>query len=287
MAVAFAVTKAGLFSTKARADLTNVVIYVILPCNIFSSFHKGITPETLRQCAIVLVAALALQLFYMLLNRIMYVRFPPEQRIVVQYATMVNNAGFMGLPVIESVFGDIGLLYGAIALIPLRVSMWTAGLSLFTRTDRRQSLKAVATHPCIWAVILGFAYALSPLELPAFLSGTIEMVGNCTTVLTMFIVGSILSGVDPKNMLDKRCLYYSFFRLLAIPALAFGVLTLLKVDPLTTGVVALSSAMPAATMTAMLAEKYGKDSVFASKLVFISTILSMVTLPLIAAFLTR
>jgi len=285
--VAFAVTKAGLFSSKARTDLTNVVIYVILPCNIFSSFHKGITPETLRQCVIVLVAALALQLFYIILNKILYFKFPPEQRIVVQYATMVNNAGFLGLPVIESVFGEIGLLYGAIALIPLRVSMWTVGLSLFTKADKRQSLITVATHPCIWAVILGFIYALSSFELPAFLSGTIEMVGNCTTVLTMFIVGSILSGVDPKNMVDKRCLFYSFFRLIAIPAITFGVLTLLRVDMLTKGVVALSSAMPAATMTAMLAEKYGKDSAFASKLVFISTILSMVTLPLIAAFLTR
>ena len=286
MALAFIITRAGLFSSKARVDLTNVIIYLILPCNIFASFHKGITPETLRQCAIVLIAAFALQIFYMILNRLLYNKFPLGQRTVVQYATMVNNAGFMGLPVIESVFGDVGLLYGAIVLIPIRVFMWTSGLSLFTKTDKKQSFKTVATHPCIWAVILGFAYALSSFELPEVLSGTIVMIGNCTMVLTMFIIGSILSEVKPREMLDLRCLYYSFIRLIAIPAITFGALTLLRVDPLTSGVVTLSASMPAATTTAMLAEKYGKDSAFASKLVFISTILSMVTLPIIAGFLT-
>jgi len=268
-------------------DLTNIIIYVVLPCNVFSSFHKGLTPETLRQCVIVLVAAFGLQVFYIILNKILYIKFKPEQRIVVQYATIVNNAGFMGLPVIESVYGDIGLLYGAIVLIPIRIFMWTAGLSLFTKAEKWKSVKTVATHPCIWAVILGFVYAFSSFELPTFLSGTILMIGNNTTVLTMFVVGSILSEVSPKEILDKGCLYYSFFRLLIIPAITFGVLTLLRVDTFTTGVVTLSSAMPAATTTAMLAEKYGKDSPFASKLIFISTILSMVTLPIMAGFLTR
>ena len=287
MVMGFIITKCGYFSSKSRVDLTNFVIYAVLPCNIFSSFHKGLTPEILRQCVIVLIAAFALQIFYIVLNKVLYLRFPPERRIVVQYATIVNNAGFMGLPVIESVYGDTGLLFGAIVLIPIRIFMWTAGLSLFVKTDKKQSFKVVATHPCIWAVILGFPYALSSFELPVFLSGTIVMIGNCTMVLTMFIVGSILSEVNPKDILDKGCMYYSFFRLIVIPAIIFGVLTLLRVDSFTSGVVTLSSAMPAATTTAMLADKYGKDSAFASKLIFISTILSMVTLPIIAGFLTR
>ena len=285
--VGYIVSKAGFFSQKTRSDMTNIVIYVILPCNIFASFHKGLTPDTIRQCIVVLIASFGLQFFYIILNKFLYIKFTPERRIVLQYGTMVNNASFIGLPVISSVFGPTGVLYGSIILIPIRIFMWTIGLSLYSKSDNRQMVKQIATHPCIWAVILGFIYAFTPIELPVFLSGTITTVGNCITTLTMLIVGSILSDVNPRNLLDKGCFYYSFFRLIAIPAVVFCVMTLLKADTLTTGVVVLSSAMPAATTTAILAEKYGKDSEFASKTVFTSTILSMVTLPLIAEILTR
>ena len=286
VAVGFGVTKAGIFSQKTRADVTNIVIYVILPCNIFSSFHKGLSAETLRQCAVVLFAALGLQLLYIVLNRLLYIKFPLERRVVIQYATIVNNASFMGLPVIGSVFGPIGVLYGSIVLIPMRIFMWTAGLSLFTKTDNKQRIKLLATHPCIWAVIFGFAFAFTPVELPEFLSSAIVAVGSCTMALSMIVVGSILSEVDLKHILDKDCFYYSIIRLIIVPAIVFGTLTLLNVDPTTNGVVVLSSAMPAAVTTAMLAEKYNQDYAFASKTIFTSTILSLVTLPIIAVLLT-
>ena len=287
IAIGFSVTKAGMFSSKARADMTNLVIYIILPCNIFTSFHKGISPETLMQCVVVLLAALGLQFLYMILNKVLYVRFRQERRIVVQYATIVNNASFIGLPLLESVYGEIGLLYGSIILIPMRVFMWTAGLSLFTKAEKKQRIKVVVTHPCIWAVFLGFGYIFAPFELPAFLYGTITAIGNCNLAMSMVIIGSILSEADLKQIADKDCLYYSFFRLIAIPAILYGALALLRADPQTTGAVVLSSAMPAAATTAMLAEKYGKDSVFATKTVFTSTIISMVTLPVIALLLTK
>jgi predicted permease len=282
MAVGYALTKKGVLSAKARGEVTNVVIYFILPCNIFTSFHKGITRETLIGCAVVLLIAFCAQLMYVALNKILYRRFGEGRRVVMQYATICNNAGFMGLPVIESVFGETGLLYGAVALIPIRVFMWTAGLSLFTKTDLRAKIKTLATHPCIWAVVLGFAYALLPVELPGFAIGAMGALGGCTTAFSMMIVGSILSEVELRGLLDGACFYYSAIRLLAIPALIFGVLTLLRVDGLVTGVAVLSSAMPAATTTAMLAAKYARDAKFAAKLIFVSTVLSLVTLPVAA-----
>ena len=285
--IGFCVTKAGLLSQKTRSDITDLVLYIILPCNIFSAFHKGVSPEVLRQSIVVLIAAFGMQLIYMILNRILYNRIPQERRIVLQYATITNNAGFMGLPVIESVFGQTGLLYGAIVLIPLRIFMWTAGLSLFTKADKKQRIKIVATHPCIWAVLLGFAYLFVPFELPVFISDMFSFIGGSVTLLTMLIVGSILSEVNPKDVIDKDCFFYSFIRLIAIPAVLYCALTLLRIDHLATGVIVLSSAMPAAVMTAMLADKYGKDSAFASKTVFVSTIISMVTLPIIAVLLTQ
>jgi predicted permease len=285
VALGFFAAKKGIFSPEVRRDMTNVVIYIVLPCNIFHSFETSLSPDKLMQCAVVFIIAIGAQLLYMLINKFAYIKIPPERRIVMQYATIVNNASFMGLPVIDSVFGTTGILYGSIVLVPIRLFMWTSGLSLFTKTEKKQQFRSLATHPCIWAVILGFAYLFSPVRLPDFLSSTINVVGSCTTFLSMFIVGSILSEVDFRTILDKTCFYYSFIRLIAIPAIIYIVLTLIGIDQIVTGVSVLSSAMPAATMTAMLSAKYGRDSVFASKLIFVSTLLSLVTLPIIAAVL--
>jgi len=286
IATGYFITRAGMLSVKTRVDLTNVVIYIVMPCNIFGAFHKGITPEILLQCLVVLGASFGLQILAFILNKILYIKIPPERRVVMKYATIVNNAAFIGLPIIGAVYGSMGVLYGSIMLIPMRIAMWTSGLSLFTRMDKKESVKVIATNPCIWAVFVGLAYVFVPYELPEFLANAIKLVGDCVTVFPMLIVGSILYGVKPKEVLSLQLFYYSFFRLAVIPAVMFGALTLLRVPPLVLSVVVLSSAMPAALTTAMLAEKYGQDSAFASKLIFVSTVLSMVSLPAITTLLT-
>ena len=287
LATGFGITKAGAMSKKTRADLTDIVLYVVLPCSIFSSFHKGTPPEILKQCVIVVIAAFGLQLLYFVVNRLAYIKIRQERRVVLQYATIVNNAAFIGLPVIGAVLGPTGVLYGSVALIPMRIFMWTMGLALFTDMELKQRLKVLATHPCIWAVILGFVYIFLPFELPAFLTDTIATVAACTTVLPMFVVGSILSDVAPKDVLNIDCLYYSLFRLVIIPSIVMGVMILLHIDPLVTGVIVLLAAMPSSTTSVMLAEKYGQDSNFAAKTIIVSTILSIITLPLIAEAMKR
>jgi len=286
MAAGFLFTKMGMFSAKTRGDLTNIVIYLVLPCNIFGSFHKGISPEILRQCVVVLFVSFGMHLLYFILSKVLYIHFKPEKRVVAQYATIINNSGFMGLPVMDAVFGQTGLLYGSVVLIPMRVFMWTAGLSLFTKAETGQKVKTLATHPCIWAVILGFAYIFAPFELPLFIRNSISAIGGCTTALSMLVIGSILTGVDPRSVKDIDCFYYTLFRLIVIPAIVFGALLLLKVDPLVTGVAVLASAMPSAVVSALLAEKYGQDTAFASKIILVSTTLSIITLPVISMVLT-
>ena len=197
---------------------------------------------------------------------------------------MVNMA--VASPLSLSIFGPTGLMYASVALLPIRLFMWSAGLSLYTSTTKKQVLKTLATHPCIIAVFVGFALMLSGLQLPAFLNDTIDSLGNCCTALSMVVIGAILSDVDPRTVLEPAVLYYVVIRLIAIPAFLFGVLWLLKVDALVTGIIVILSAMPAGSTTAMLAQKYDQDPEFASKMVFLSTLASLITLPLWAMVLT-
>jgi len=281
----FALSKVGLFPSGTRADLSNLVIYVFMPCNVFSSFTKGLTPDMLLQGLTILLAASGLQLLAFLLNKVLYRKIPPERQVILKYTTMVNNAGFMGLPVLGAVYGSAGVFYGSIFLIPVRIVIWTAGISMFTKVDRGTSIRKMLTHPCMLAVFAGFAYSFAPFDFPGFLYDAIKWIGETTRVLPMMIVGSILSEVRVREVVDKTCLYFSFVRLIAIPAIMFGALFIIKPEPLLIGVAVLMAAMPSPIISVLFAEKYGKDKEFASKTVFVSTLLSIITLPLIATAL--
>ena len=286
VAIGYLLSKLGMLVLVTRKQLTDLVIYVILPCNIVESFQVDLTHDLLISAGIVLVLGFAAQGLYALLNLFLYRRFDARRQINLKYGTICSNAGFMGLPLSLSIFGPTGLMYASVALLPIRLFMWSAGLSLYTSTTKKQVLKTLATHPCIIAVFVGFALMLSGLQLPAFLNDTINSLGNCCTALSMVVIGAILSDVDPRTVLEPAVLYYVVIRLIAIPAFLFGVLWLLKVDALVTGIIVILSAMPAGSTTAMLAQKYDQDPEFASKMVFLSTLASLITLPLWAMVLT-
>ena len=286
VAIGYLLSKLGMLVLVTRKQLTDLVIYVILPCNIVESFQVDLTHDLLISAGIVLVLGFAAQGLYALLNLFLYRRFDSRRQINLKYGTICSNAGFMGLPLSLAIFGPTGLMYASVALLPIRLFMWSAGLSLYTSTTKKQVLKTLATHPCIIAVFVGFALMLSGLQLPAFLNDTIDSLGNCCTALSMVVIGAILSDVDPRTVLEPAVLYYVVIRLIAIPAVLFGVLWLLKVDALVTGIIVILSAMPAGSTTAMLAQKYAPDPGVASKRVFLATRVSLVTLPLLALLLT-
>ncbi|MEI7668336.1 MAG: AEC family transporter, partial [Erysipelotrichaceae bacterium] len=261
--------------------ITDIILYIILPANIIVSFNMEMNTEILKQSATILIIAFSIQIVYLILNRFMYLGFDHSKAIIMKYGTICTNATFMGLPIIQSVFGASGLLYATVALIPMRVFMWTSGLSLFTKTSKKKALLTMITHPAILAVVLGFILMSFQLKLPIFINSTLIALSNCMTALSMILIGSILGQVNFKHLVDKSILYYTFLRLIMLPAFIYLILYLLKVNPIIIGVTVLMAAMPAGLTTAMLAQKYNQDALYASKLIFISTLLSLFTLPLL------
>jgi predicted permease len=185
----------------------------------------------------------------------------------------------------SGVFGGEGMLYASIALIPLRIFMWSSGLSLFTKTDAKTTVKTLVTHPCIIAVAVGFAVLFGPYRMPGFLSSAINSVGNCTTAVSMILIGSILSEIDIKTVFEKSIFYFSFIRLILIPLSVFFILKLMRLDPLLIGVSVLLAAMSAGSTTAILAAKYDADAEYASKNIFVSTVFSLITIPALTLLL--
>lgn len=273
--------KTNILTGEAKETLTDLVIYLILPCNIINSFRIEFNLEILKNFMVVIIVAVAIQVLCMILSKLLYKKEPSGRRKVLQYATLVSNAGFMGNPIAEGVFGAGGLMYASIYLIPQRIVMWSAGLACFTESeDRKTVIKKIVTHPCIVAVYMGLFLMFTQLELPRFLSTTIQSLGACTTSISMLLIGTILADVDMKDIVSIPVLRYTLIRLLVIPLIAYIGCRICHVDPLVTGVSVLLAAMPAGSTTAILASKYDGDYEFATKCVVFSTLMTLVSVPL-------
>ena len=280
--VGIAVRRFKVLPESARDVLTDLVIYIALPCNLAYAFRVDVDQTLVRGMAAIFAGAWLIQGVSWILSRLLYNHYPGPAKKVLQYATVCSNGGFLGNPVAESVFGSTGLMYASIFLIPQRIFMWSAGISLFTQApDRKSLIKKVATHPCIIAVYIGLILMVAKPSLPAALDKTIISLGNCTTPLSMLMVGMILADMkDYRSLFAWDVIRYTIIRLLVLPGIMFLGCRLCGLDSMVTGVSVLMTAMPAACMSTVLAAKYHGDVLFASKCVVFSTAMTLVTLPL-------
>lgn len=177
--------------------------------------------------------------------------------------------------------------HASIYLIPQRIMMWSAGISCFTGTKGKQVIKKVLTHPCIVAVIIGVVLLIFQVRLPGGIEKTLRYSSNCTTALSMIVIGNILAEVQASEILERDCLWFCLIRLIVFLAVVLLVCRLLGLDELVTEVSVVLAGMPAATTTAILAAKYDGDAHFAVKIVFLSTVLSLVTVPVLCMVMTR
>ena len=276
--------KTRMVDERARLSITDIILCVFLPCNILASFFDA-EPSQLPSLGIMLMISVGILALSFALSMALYKRAGAEQKKVLIYATLISNASLLGNPVIESIYGLEGLTYVAAYLAPLRVGVWTVGLAIFT--GGKGSWKKVIFHPCLVATYLGLLVMVTQFTPPLLISRLAFSLGSCTTPVSMIIVGCILATVDPRKILTRLTVYFTFIRLVFIPFLVMGIMLVLRPDPIVSGISVILCAMPAGATTSMLADKYGGDSELASKIIFITTLLSVITAPLLAWLLER
>ena len=286
MAVGYYCRKVNIFSDEMRAKLTDFTVMITLPCMVFKSFLMEFSMDALIQGGVALLIASIMAVVALIAGNLLYNRFVPREKCIMQYGTLVTNSGFAGLPIVGGAFGDEGLFLGSLFIIPTRILMWSAGISLFTTGGTRwERTKKVLTNPSIIAVGLGLVWMVFQLPLPGFLRSAVGNLGNCTSPLAMALVGAILADVPLRGIWEPKALYLAAVRQIVLPVILLVALKGLSLDPLTVGVSVTLSGMPIGSTTAILAQKYGADAEFGSKCVFISTVTSLITVPVLTLFL--
>lgn len=281
MGIGVILRKKNIITKEGKTVLTDLVINLILPCNIITAFCIPMDRSVLIAEMEIFIISVLIQIFCTLISGVLYRKVPKGKRMVLQYATVCSNAGFLGNPVAEGLYGSLGLLYASVYLIPQRIVMWSAGVSYFTQSpSRKEVVKKVLTHPCIIAVEIGIVLMVTQIQLPDFLCTGIEEIGGCTTAVTMILIGTILMDTDMRHMITKITAGYSVIRLIFIPTVVLLGCLLAGVDSVVAGVSVTLAAMPAGTTTAILALKYHGDEEFATQCVVLTTVLSVAAIPI-------
>ena len=279
VAVGFVLKRIHIVGPQGQKNINDMVIYVILPCNILRAFLDSPAENGFLSYLEVLIISVFIQAFCVIYGKIAFRKEPEGRQKCLRYGTICSNAGFLGNPIAEGVYGAEGLMLASIYLIPQRIMMWSSGLAVFSGTsDKKQTLKKVLTHPCILACILGIIFMLADIQLPPGLDGMVTALGNCNTAMSMMVIGMILADINVKDFWDKTIVKYTVHRLVVIPAAVYAVCRFLPLDRTAFGICVLLAAMPAGATTSILAEKYEMEPAFATKMVIFSTLLSLPTI---------
>lgn len=271
----------GTITDAGRDCLTDVLMIVIMPCNIFLSFETEANLETLQSFAVTIGISVFVMLLAAALGKALYRKKAEHQEKVFRYGLVNSNSLFIGMPVIQSLLGDAGVLQQSMYMIFVRVFCWSYGLSLYTgvKSDWRSSAKRLVTNECMIAAFLGLVMMLTGFRLPSFLERTLQYASSCMMAVSMLLIGVVLAEMDCRQLLRKDVWGFAAVRLVLIPAIVLLACRLLQVPYTITATCTLLSGMPAASLTAVLAARYHGDSELGALLVAVSTILSAVTIP--------
>lgn len=272
----------GILTDSGRDCITDLVMTLVLPCNIFMSFQLTVSPDVFLQFGTTMLISLLVMVGVAFLGKICYQRLPEQQAKVFQYGLVNSNAMFLGMPMIQSLLGEPGLIQQNMYMIFVRIFCWSYGLSLYTgqKANWKQSMRSLVLHPCMMATILGLVFMVFSLPLPSFAKRTLNYSGDCLMALSMILIGAILCGMDWKKLYRWDVLAFSALRLILVPGVVFVGCRMLSVDATVTATCTLLAGMPAASLTAVLAARYRCDAELASLIVAASTILSAFTIPM-------
>ncbi len=286
IAAGFCCRKAGVLTEEGTGTISNIVVKLVLPLYLFSAIlntDAGVDPGSVP-LTVALSAGMFLFSGLVALLAVPLLKPPAADRGVYLFELMCGNVTYIGIPVCTAVLGSRAAFYASLLNIPYNLICFSLGIYLLAG---RLPLKKIL-NPAFLAGLAAAVLYMLRVKLPGVVFDGCAFIGQATSPCAMLIIGSVLAGVPVRQLFTEwRAVPYVVLRLGGIAALAALLLGHLEADPVLKGVLVLMAAMPAATNSTMLCTIYGGNRELSAKLIFLSTALSAVTIPLWAAFWFR
>ena len=286
--IGFIAGKLKLISEQGQKDITQLVLYVTMPATIFSAMQLEMSQERLNTAFLVLGVMVFCYIIMFVVGFISSKRLPltKGQKDIFQTALLLSNTSFMGYPIIQSLLGQEALFYAVVgAGFIFETVSWSLGVYLISRNGSESAgfnWKKVVFSPGILSIVVGLIFFGFQWSMPEPINSVINMMSPATSPLAMIVIGLMLSRSNLKEALQNKFIYLaSALKLLVVPMIitltlkAFGISGPALVIPV------IMISMPTATYVAMFSGNYGNDSKFASQIVFMTSLLSMITIPIV------
>ena len=282
------IRKRGILDKETTTKLSGMVMRFIVPILVINSLNIEFSKELMIKGVLFFFGMIFIHFAALLIGYLTakLLKIRADVFGVWLYICMFSNGTFMGFPVIAYVFGQESLFYGSMALVAFNLVSYSLGAELIARCSNQQkqksSIKTLLFTPSNIAFFIGVILFLLPVSLPAPITDAMDLISSVTTPLSMIVVGSMLTENTIKGLFNDWTAYACFImRLGILPLFNILLLNLIGFDSYMAGIAVLLTAMPGSAMAPIMAQQYGGDSAWASRVIFLTTVGCIFTVPLI------
>lgn len=269
---------------ETLSDLSKLVIDILLPFYLFFTTASYASIEALGKAPRVLLAGLFVPFISFLLVPLLYkpLRVPEARQSAFNFSILLANTAFLGIPICEALFGPSGAFYAVIYDFAMTLIGFTFGIWLLTG-GKSADWRSMLLNPLLISVVIGLIVSTTGFRFPLWLMQPLSTVGQATLPIALLVAGAQIGSLRyRKSALQPDLLAVIALRLVIIPLIIVGVFLLIGEFDLANNVIIMEAAMPVAVSTSIMAKRYQADAQFAASATLFSTLLSMITLPLLA-----
>lgn len=282
MAIGFIFFKKKMITVQGSSDMGKILLYLVIPVVIIQSFWITKTPEKTTE----LFYSILLSFIAMVISVVIsYIFFGKEDGIST-FSSAFSNAAFIGIPLVTATISEEAAFFIAMMIVLINALQWTIGVYMISKDKNAIHIKKIITNPIVISVVIGLILYFSGIPQPEIMTSLFSNIKGINTALAMIISGAYLAQSDLLEMLKKKNTYLvCLFRLLIIPLLILIILYILPIGTLDIKLtIVIASACPVGSNVAIFAQQYNKNYTEAVEQVCLSTILCLITLPLLVGF---
>ena len=274
--------KFGLLNDERDRGLTALLLNIVSPCVIIVNLGKNGLEEYRSGLLLAMLLSVIIYAAYFVAVPLLVPKRDSYDYQVARFACIYPNSGFMGIPLVMAILGSEGVIYVVAMVLIFNLLAFTQGVNSYQRDKGSFDLKLLL-QPAVVSCGIGMIFFFTPLSVPAFVMEPMQMLADMNSPLAMLIVGSSLAQIDFKNITHKGVIAMtSLYRLVLLPLVAVLICRLVPGDLTVKTATIIIYACPAANLALIFGIKYKRDTLLASELVAVTTVLSIFTIPLIA-----
>lgn len=283
MFMGYAVVKAGLMKSSESKSVSVILVYLVIPCVIIKAFQVDYTPDVQKGLFLAIAAAVAIHILFLLITIPLKKIF--QMDVIEQATSIYSNAGILVIPLVQELLGQDYVIYSSAYIAVQLILLWTQGKNMLCEEEKLE-WKKIFLNVNIISIIAGIVLFLFRIKLPAGVQDVLGMMNNMIGPLGMLLAGMAIAEVPLKSIFTKKRNYLSVaFRLLLYPVLglflmkAIQIVVNLENSSQILLTVYLACVTPACASVTSMAQLYDKDAAYASSLYVLTTLLSIVTMP--------